>query len=363
MNEGSLKAVRPLKIAVIAHLRHPIAEPFAGGMEAHAWRLTKLLQSRGHDVTLFGSGDSDPTLPLEVAIPEHYDKIFPMRLWHDTPALHDWLDTTWPHIVDRVAGGKFDVIHNNSLHPAPIEWADKNRKALVTTLHVPPFHTLREAVRKASSPWTLFTVLSDQQIPLWWDAVPANVRVTPNGISLIEWPFQSEGDGTAVWFGRITPNKGTALAAQAARIAQIPLTLYGSIEDRDYFETEVVPLLDDGITYRGQLFSMPLARAVGRASVALFTPMWLEPFGLTAVEAMACGLPIAAFDNGAARAVIGPCGRYAKPGDVGALAQAIRLALDLPRAASRARVEAHFSDHAIAEAYEQAYADAIRAAA
>ena len=82
---------------------------------------------------------------------------------------------------------------------------------------------------------------------------------------------------------------------------------------------------------------------MGRASVFVFTPCWDEPFGLVAVEAMACGLPVAAFDRGALREVIGETGCFAPPGDVPALARAITAAIQRARVLQRGRVETAFT--------------------
>lgn len=75
----------------------------------------------------------------------------------------------------------------------------------------------------------------------------------------------------------------------------------------------------------------------------LFTPCWDEPFGLVAIEAMACGLPVAAFDAGAAREVVGEAGCIAPAGDVSALADALTRAMAIPRSTARCRVETHFA--------------------
>jgi glycosyltransferase involved in cell wall biosynthesis len=98
---------------------------------------------------------------------------------------------------------------------------------------------------------------------------------------------------------------------------------------------------------------------MGRASVFVFTPCWDEPFGLVAVEAMACGLPVAAFDRGALREVIGETGYFAPPGDVSALADAITRAIQRPRGAQRDRVETAFTRDRWLDRCEGLYRDVI----
>ena len=95
-----------------------------------------------------------------------------------------------------------------------------------------------------------------------------------NGIDEARWPYVERGNGEAVWCGRITPNKGPHLAAQAALAAGVRLTLFGAVEDPDYWEAEVAPLIGPGVAYGGLLDAAPLADELGRASVFLFTPCW-----------------------------------------------------------------------------------------
>jgi len=348
-----------LRIAVLAHIRHPIRQPFMGGMESHAWYLTRGLMARGHDVTLLASGDSDPDLPVLPVLPEHYERTMPWAQWHKTEHFALAQAGHFANAGRLMAEGGFDIIHNNSLHPAPLDWAAEAGQPMVTSLHVPPFRLLREAVERNTAPWMLNTVTSQVQMETWWNGVPATARVASNGIDPARWPYRASGDGSLAWVGRIAPTKGTVDAVKAARIAGRPLTLYGPVDDATYYETQVVPLLGGDVVHAGHLGSDGLAEAVGRASALLFTPLWNEPFGLTAIEAMACGVPVAAYDNGAAREVIGDSGAYATPDDIEGLADAIEAATALPRCDARRRVERHFSLDRMIDRYEACYRDAI----
>jgi glycosyltransferase involved in cell wall biosynthesis len=350
-----------MKIAVIGHVRFPIARPFMGGMEAHCWHLCRGLRARGHDVTLFAAGDSDWGGKVEPVVDVHYDREFPWHKWHGTPELTGHLDKAFERILPRIAEGGFDVVHNNSLHRFPPRFAARHRIPMVTSLHVPPFDVLKRAVADGGAPWSLFTTCSQRQLGAWFDDAEAPfARVVPNGIDVADWPFRPEGDGTAVWMGRITPTKGTHLAAQAAKIAEIPLRIYGTIEDQGYFDTEIAPLLGEGVQYGGHLQGADLSEAIARASVLLFTPLWDEPFGLAAIEAMACGLPIAAVENGAIREVAGEAARYARA-DPDELAMALREAIGISRSAALERVERLFTVERMLGAYEGLYGRAIDA--
>ncbi|MGJ3626683.1 polysaccharide pyruvyl transferase family protein [Sphingomonas sp. MMS24-JH45] len=137
------------------------------------------------------------------------------------------------------------------------------------------------------------------------------------------------------------PQQGLHLAAAAARSAGIALTLFGAIEDPDYWQAQVRPLLGAGIAYGGHLDGEALAAELGRASLFVFTPCWDEPFGLVAAEAMACGLPVAAFDRGAQGR--GRSRRLRCSSDVAGLADAMRAACAIPRHVARDRVTRRFT--------------------
>jgi len=118
----------------------------------------------------------------------------------------------------------------------------------------------------------------------------------------------------------------------------------------------VEPLLGGAIRYGGHLDGHALAAEIGRASVFLFTPCWDEPFGLVAIEAMACGLPVASIDRGAAREVIGEAGVFAPPGDEAALADALAAAGAIPRGVAHDRVLRNFTQDLWLDRCERLYA-------
>ncbi|CAM3180205.1 glycosyltransferase [Paracoccus nototheniae] len=343
----------------MAHCRHPIAPPFMGGMEAHAHQLVRALQARGHDVALVAAGDSRPGVPVIPLMDRHYNSAYPWHDFHGTKVLNDHLDDSHALALARLRDMDFDVIHNNTLHRYPPRLSRVARLPMVTSLHVPPFDALARAVRDSVAPWHPVTGCSGRHLAAYWPGgAPDDAHVVPNGIDLADWPFGATGNGEAVWAGRITPNKGTHLAIAAARRAGIALTLFGTIEDRGYYEAQVRPLLGADIRHGGHLPGADLAREYGRASVLLFTPQWDEPFGLTAIEAMACGTPVAAIAMGAVREVVGDAGCYARP-DGSDLHLALARAMQIPRVQPRQRVERYFSQDRMIAAYEGLYHSAI----
>ena len=348
-----------MRIALLAHLRHPIAPPFAGGLEAYTWHLADGLVARGHDVVLFAAGDSDRRFPLDPVIPVHHEARFPGLEHRGDAGLKAHVDAGYAAACDRIAAGGFDVLHNNSLSRLPLERRRTDAVPTVTSLHVPPYDALRGFVHDGLSPGHRITATSRAHARAWWpDGVPPEVTVLHNGIDPVAWPFQAQGDGSAVWCGRIARVKGPHHAVAAARRAGLPLTLFGPIEEPDYWQAELAPQLGGPIRYGGHRDGAALARAVGRASVFLFTPCWNEPFGLVAVEAMACGLPVAGFRMGAAEETVGEAGSLVPVADEAALARAIGAALAIPRTLPRARVLRLFTRDLWLDRCEALYAQA-----
>lgn len=350
-----------MRVALLAHVRQPIAEPFMGGMEAHGWHLADGLAGRGHEVVLFASGDSDRRFTLDPVLAEHYERTFPWAEHRGSAPLIAHVDAGYEAACDRIAAGGYDVVHNNSLHRYPLRRARIGEVPTVTSLHVPPFDALHWFVKDSAGPAHRLTVTSAGQLHAWWpDGPPPQASVLHNGIDPGAWPFRTTGDGSAVWCGRITANKGTHLAVQAARRAGIPLTLFGAVEDPAYWEAQVRPLLGGAIRHGGHLRAAELGLELGRASVFLFTPCWDEPFGLVAIEAMACGLPVASLDRGAAREVIAEAGVFAPAGDTVALAAAIPSAMAIDRRIPYGRVMELFTREIWLDGCERLYGEARR---
>jgi len=360
--------VRSLRICVIASSRFPIAEPYAGGLEAHTAALVTELRRRGHRIDLFAAPGSSPALgahPLPVAAfssspAARADLAAPPETW--MAEHHAYLDLM---LSLQRGPRRYDLVHNNSLHHLPIAMAAALDVPVVTTLHTPPVPWLESAVSMARGNCR-FIAVSEATAAQWRPRVDA--RVVHNGVHPDRWPV-GPGGPRALWSGRLVPEKAPHQALLAARRAGMPLDLVGPVGDPAYVEAQVRPLLDRSTgpstdseacyRYLGHLGQRELARTVGRACVAVLTPAWEEPFGLVAVEALSTGTPVAAYARGALPEILGPTtGRLAIPDDPDSLATAMRDAAGLDRAGVRAGAAA-FGLPAMVDAYEQLYAEAV----
>jgi glycosyltransferase involved in cell wall biosynthesis len=343
-----------LKIAIIAHLKYAIAEPFAGGLEMHTHLLAKSLRARGHDVTLFASLASDPALGIEAICEE--TSLLETGLAEAGNVAFFREHHAYLRLMTDLRDRPFDIIHNNSLHYLPLTMAATLSAPTVTTLHTPPFCWLESGVRLGRGSNHIVAV--SRATAELWQEVTAVDCVIPNGIDLDRFPFspQPDADRFLVWYGRIVPEKGLHLAIDAAREVGLPLKIAGPQSNPAYFREFIAPRLGDDAEYLGHLPHRDLARLIGSASVALCTPRWEEPYGLVVAEALSSGTPVAAFRRGGIPAILDEtCGALAEPDDVAGLAEAIRIALTFDRGACRLRAEQHCSASRMVDAYERLY--------
>lgn len=353
-----------LRVAIIAASRHPIAQPFAGGLESHVWHLARALTDAGHRVTLFAAPGSDPAV--------HDDDLAVQTFEPSSVAALDVSMAPREFLVDHhaylavmlelAASTCFDVVHNHSLHYLPVAMAPMLPVPMLMTLHTPPTPWLESAFMVGHAANTRCVAVSEHTAASWRHAVP-DVRVVHNGVDLGCWP-EGAGGPDVIWFGRFVAEKGPHLAIAAARKAGVRLRLAGPVSDLHYFRSHIQPCLGAGVDYIGHLDQRRLAAAVGASAATVVTPIWDEPYGLVVAESLACGTPVAAFDRGGIPEVLGPdAGVLAAPGDIDDLAAAIGRAVHIPRRVARRRAESTCSARAMVGRYLDLYADLVAPAA
>lgn len=302
-----LADVGPRKVAVLGPWAAPVTEPFAGGLESHVWHLCRQLTLRGHEVTLVGRRGSDPSVATRF---RELDEVWTpsAEARRDTSMTdertvrehHAYLDAvTWLAELD------VDVVHNHAYHYLPFVLGGQDTP-WVSTLHTPPTPWIESALAARRRGTMRYTTVSTFAARLW-SRLPARPTVVANGIDPRRW---SEGPGGTglVWTGRIARQKAPHLAIATARRLAVPLVLAGPVEDERYFAEAVRPHLHDGVEYAGHLRQAELADLVGHSAAALVTPVWDEPFGQVAAEALMCGTPVVALNRGALPEVLGPLG-------------------------------------------------------
>jgi glycosyltransferase involved in cell wall biosynthesis len=310
-----------------------------GPWESVASLLTEGLVARGIDVTLFATQDSLTSATLEGVCPRGYaeDPAMDGRVWE---ALHV------AHALAR--SGEFDLVHNH-LDWLPLAFGDLAQAPMVTTIHGFSGPGILPAYARSGS---AFVSISDSDRCAELDYV-ATVH---HGIDLDALPFHASPGSDLVAFGRVHPDKGTADAIAIARLAGRRLVICGIVQDERYFAEEVEPHIDgDRVVFRGSVGPRERAEVLGSAAVLVHPVHFDEPFGLSVVEAMACGTPVVAYPRGSMGEVVdvGVTGYLAT--DVGSAAAAVEAAARLDRGAVRARAEARFAADRMVDEYVGVY--------
>lgn len=327
-----------MRIGIIAPPWIPIPPPAYGGIECFIDVLAIELAAAGHDVVLAASGDS--TCPVE-------------RLPGFPPSDHGMIGMTaheLRHLIRAYAGlSDVDVIVDNTLG-GPVLARSAARRPVVTIVHS-PFEDVVLELYGATSPDMTFVAISRHQA-----STSRHVRVAEvihHGIRAEDVPVGS-GGSDACFLGRMHPAKGLLEAIAAAETAGIHLRIAAKMREPlecEYFEEVVRPALGSNAEYVGELSTEEKYELVG-SSCALLNPIqWDEPFGLVMIEALATGTPVIATPRGSVPEIVQD-GRTGFIGvDVEELADGLRRASSLDRAACRASVEERFTAARMAQDY------------
>ncbi len=337
--------------------------------------LIEELVAMGHEVTLFGTADSQTSANL---VP-----IWPTS--HSQDREYSYFDlsvyATWAVAEAFARADQFDIIHDHTWYNAGhFARCVRDKTPIVSTAH----HPFDKSIAFAQSLPAEYQQYMRNRIRTQFDAVSAvvvsefqakmlaaswNVRAHTihNGIPLDSWKDWSQEQGDYIAFlGYISGNKGVAEAIQAVLPTNERLIIAGALKQHDeashlYFINHVEPFIDnDQIQYHGPQDHTQKQVFLKQAKATLMPIQWDEPFGMVAIESMACGTPVIGWNRGALPEIIvdGITGYIVN--SVEEMTEKIGMIDRIDRQACRKHVEDNFNVHKMAKEYEKLYVSLVR---
>lgn len=326
-----------------------------GGTERIVSYVTEELVRRGHDVTLFATGDSKTKAKLISTYPRAlYRDGIPWTSYYDSLSLYS-------RAMEYSINNNVDIIHSNAPYYS---------LPFVPIIQIPMIHTIHGNIGS--------DIVAGDKIRMLEEFKNANfisisnsqrrikklnfVATVYNGIPIQAYDFKKEKGKYLVWLGRFTPVKGAKEAIKIALKLEMPLILAGKIDwaverDKSYFKQFVEPNLKGKIEYIGEVAHKEKNKFLGNAYCLLNPLSWDEPFGLVPVEANACGTPVVAFARGAMPELVenGKNGFLVKPGDIDGMVGAVKKIGQIDRSTCRRHVEENFTIEKMVDGYERVY--------
>jgi glycosyltransferase involved in cell wall biosynthesis len=330
-----------LRIAMLAPISWRTPPRHYGPWEQVTSLLTEALVARGVDVTLFATKDSRTSAKLDGICPAPYseDPSIDAKVWE---MLHV------AHVFEQA--GRFDLIHNQADF-VPLTFSRLVQTPIVTTIHGFSSERIMPAYKEYEDRVHYVAISqADRQPDLRYAAT------IHHGIPLADFPFDPHGSEDLLFFGRIHPDKGAAEAIAAADRSARKLIMAGIVQDQKYYNEQIVPALDErSVIFLGPVGGAARAKTLGSACALLHLINFDEPFGLSVVEALACGTPVIAGNRGSMPELI-------DDGVTGFLVDSLDEAVDaigrideIDRSACRAAVSARFTIDLMADSYLRLY--------
>lgn len=333
-----------MKIAQIAPLLESVPPKKYGGTERVIYSLTEALVKRGHQVTLFASGDSVTSARLVSVCKKNLRE---QGLYNSRKA---WVILNIGKAYSMQE--EFDVIHDHTGFIG-LSAASLAATPVLITLHGPI--TLSEKPIYEGFKHLNFVSISKAQM------VPAPtlnfLGTVHNGVVDISYPFSPTSDNYLLFVGRFSPEKGAHFAIQVAEYLNIPLIIAAKLDTdgQKYFQEKIEPKLSSSIRWVGEVTAEERNKLMSKA-VCLLSPIdWREPFGLVLTEALACGCPIVAFRRGSVLEIVeeGRVGFIAE--DVEEMVEAVKKISKINRSYCRKYALERFTPEMMVKSYEELY--------
>jgi glycosyltransferase involved in cell wall biosynthesis len=339
------------RIGVVPPLWTPVPPKTYGGVELVVHLLTEELVRQGHDVTIFGTGDSRTSARLEAVCERN---ILDFMAGTDACVYEAYANAAVARVLARAR--EFDVLHfHMGMHWAP--FATLVKTPSLFTIHT--FASYDDRWLARNFPSVALTGISRYQAAQLVEGTDREIPVVYNGCDFGAYQPSYEPGQYLAFLGRMSHDKNPLDAIHIAQAAGMPIVLAGKAQqakEERYFAEEIEPLIDGKmVRYLGPVNHEQKNELLRNAAALVFPIQWPEPFGLVMIEAMACGTPVLARGLGSVSEVIdaGVTGHYA--GEIEEMQALLPATLALDRRRVRERAEERFSHRRMVEEYVEVY--------
>jgi glycosyltransferase involved in cell wall biosynthesis len=352
---SKMQSFDKLRIALIAPMYYAIPPGKYGGTERVVAYLIQELEGMGHSVTLYGANgcktaanfvECAPMTLSAAGVPGTIPDMKPPY----TLQLKRLLADLTNYDVVHLHHGIFPFHPEIFTQPGPFIWTDH------TELHVENKGDTLQKLHDNAGAGAIS--ISDSQRDIltganYW------LGTVFNGIPRHLLGQMKQIKPTYLAFlGRLAPEKGAPDAVRVAVLAGKQLQVAAKIEDihLEYYKREVKPQFErHDVVYVGEITDADKSEFLSGAIALIFPIQWREPFGLVMIEAMACGTPVIAYNQGAVPEVVeeGVTGFIVNTPEEGAAK--VKEAEKLDRNKIRQQFEKKFTSAVMAKKYLKIY--------
>lgn len=335
-----------MKIAQIAPIIESVPPKKYGGTERVVWELTEGLVKRGHDVTLFASGDSQTSARLSSIYPKSLREIKQKDIYG--PNILSLLNIGFAYSKQN----KFDIIHDHTGHLG-LPTANISQTPVVMTYHG-TFNAENRRIFQCLDKPFIVSISKAQVRSVLGLNYAGNVY---NGLDMSHYQFSQKGQNYLLMVGRLSIEKGVHLAIDVAQYLNLPLIIAAKLDSYDltYFNEYIGPRLSDQIRWVGEVDQVSRNKLMKNALCLLHPITWPEPFGLVMIEAMACGCPVIAINKGSVSEIIQNKRTGFVVEDVNEMIDAVAKIRTINRAYCRKYVLEKFNSKRMTQEYEKIY--------